>query len=650
MVNICMVTYNRLEFTRQAVASIQRHTHCPFILTVVDNGSSDGTGDWLRERQRQGVIKNLRLLDKNVGVAKAANLGWVQEPQAEYYVKFDNDIVIQKDGWLERMIEVIEAVPMLGMIGYNFEPVTVPLSKINGCRIRVKIANLGGACVLIPARTQQWLGYWREDYGFYGEEDADYGFRVALAGLWSAYMEDEWIGIHLPNGRAANIDLNSAVADLEGQTPAARKYRQWKDAQRQINTAPAGPFETNVKGYLSGKKSLYAPTSWHPEQAEKKPPPKTGAMPAEEGKDGRFEKMRLNVGFFPYCPDACALYRVILPAHAMQGGERFSVDIVARPEETYSKLSSADIIIIQRALNRAFLTSIPYWQACGKVVGYELDDNLHEIPKTNVNSTRGHLRAYMDDIMRVCDFHVFSTEPLRDYYGKLLGLRAENSFVIPNAVALKAYQNAAAGKVDGKVRIGFVGSSTHMEDVGAFFQPVRKAIQESGDRVTFVLMGWTREDVKSCPQFEGMDVEAHEEVPIMKFADNLVSLGLDIAIAPLLNNEFNRCKSAIKILEYGAARCAVVASDIEPYRLIGNGAHGFLASTEEQWYQAVKSLIENPALRREMADNLHRLVAEKYEISAVRSQWLQMLEAVRSRFANRFERSPRLLSCESLNP
>ena len=36
IVNISMVTFNRMEFTKEAILSIAEHTSFPYVLTVVD--------------------------------------------------------------------------------------------------------------------------------------------------------------------------------------------------------------------------------------------------------------------------------------------------------------------------------------------------------------------------------------------------------------------------------------------------------------------------------------------------------------------------------------------------------------------------------------------------------------------------------------
>ena len=260
-VNICMVTYNRLEFTKASIASILQFTCFPHVLTVVDNGSTDGTREYLKALKHEGVITNLVLLDKNVGIAKASNLAWSQDPDAEYYLKLDNDIVVQKPYWLMKMVEVIDGIQELGAIAYNFEQSTYELQTVHDIPVRIKEkGNLGGACILIPRRTQKLLGYWCEDYGLYGEEDADYGERICLAGLKNAYMEDEAIGLHLPAGRAAHIDATTLKATDGIEEHRYREYREFKDALRQKNIQDI--FVKQLSEYKTGRRPLYYSSSF----------------------------------------------------------------------------------------------------------------------------------------------------------------------------------------------------------------------------------------------------------------------------------------------------------------------------------------------------------------------------------------------------
>lgn len=257
-VNIGLITFNRKAFTRQAIASVIKYTDFPYVLTVVDNASRDGSREYLQALHDQGVIDNLVLLDENAGVAKASNLAWHSEPDAAYYLKLDNDIVIRKPGWLGNMVRAIDNSPSVGVIAYNFEPTSYPVSQVDGIPLRIKPSgNLGGACVLIPRRTWKLLGDWCEDYGLYGEEDRDYGYRVSLAGLLNAYMEDENIGDHLPAGKAAVISPSTLAASDGLEERDEAEYRQWKDDQRSKHLALLGAWERNAFAYSTGRRSLH---------------------------------------------------------------------------------------------------------------------------------------------------------------------------------------------------------------------------------------------------------------------------------------------------------------------------------------------------------------------------------------------------------
>jgi predicted O-linked N-acetylglucosamine transferase (SPINDLY family)/glycosyltransferase involved in cell wall biosynthesis len=257
-VNIGIVTFNRLEFTRQAIASIVKYTSYPHTITVVDNGSSDGTQEYLNELKELGLVKNVLLLESNIGVAKASNIAWKQEPNSLYYLKYDNDIVVEKNNWLSNLVSISDAVPEIGVIGYNFEQKSYPIRVINNCQLRVKEeGNIGGACFLVPKRTHDLLGYWCEEYGLYGFEDCDYSFRVQLSGLLNAYMEDENIGIHLPAGRApivngATWQSSDGIEEFE-----YAKYRDFKDLQMK-DSIGRGLVSKKFADYQNKKCSLYA--------------------------------------------------------------------------------------------------------------------------------------------------------------------------------------------------------------------------------------------------------------------------------------------------------------------------------------------------------------------------------------------------------
>lgn len=246
-VHICMITFNRLDFTKLTIESLKKATGYPFILTVIDNNSKDGTVEYLKELKNENFIKHLVLLKENLGVAKAANLGWKLE-NTDYYIKFDNDVTFENPNWLAPMVEIIDNVPEIGILAYKFEQQAFPLKTFGKYQIQHKVNGaIGGACVLIPRRTHEKLGYWREDYQKYGEEDADFSFRAYYDGFVLGYMKDN-LGVHLPE----NFGYEAEVEAKE------QNYRAWKDVCNTVNRAF---YHQNVMQYNRDPKSRYINSS-----------------------------------------------------------------------------------------------------------------------------------------------------------------------------------------------------------------------------------------------------------------------------------------------------------------------------------------------------------------------------------------------------
>jgi len=237
-INIGIVTYNRIELTELSIKSMLDTINYSCIISVVDNGSTDGTVEYLKKIHDDGIIKNLILLNENMGGAAASNLAWQLE-DTEYYLKYDNDMRAKINNWLAPMIEILDNVDEIGMIGYNVSPKIPQISKIKNYKIR-KTGCTGGACVLIPKRTRNNVGYWCEDYGMYGPSDADYCGRNVLAGKIVAYMEKEDAFDHMQTAR-------------ENDHP---KYRQFKN---EWFAKTHGIYTNNMHKYSQNPPGFYVP-------------------------------------------------------------------------------------------------------------------------------------------------------------------------------------------------------------------------------------------------------------------------------------------------------------------------------------------------------------------------------------------------------
>ena len=103
LASIIIPCWNGLEFTRQCVAALVRHTRPPWELIVVDNGSTDGTASYLAGVQDSaGVPVTVVTNARNRGFPAAINQG-LQVAQGEFLVMVNNDVVVT-DAWLDQLI------------------------------------------------------------------------------------------------------------------------------------------------------------------------------------------------------------------------------------------------------------------------------------------------------------------------------------------------------------------------------------------------------------------------------------------------------------------------------------------------------------------------------------------------------------------
>ncbi|AEV62090.1 glycosyltransferase [Pseudomonas ogarae] len=208
-VSIVLVTYNNLNLTIQCVNSILRNTTWPnYQLIVVDNGSEDGTGDYL-ERLRQAVPTAKVILNPDNRGFSAANNQGLREADGDILLLLNNDTVVP-DGWLDPLVRHLRN-PSIGMVG----PVTNAVG--NEAKIEVSytdiqqmqdfadrytearkgrsfdISMLAMFCVAFRRGILEEVGYLDEAFGIGMFEDDDYSRRVQAAGYRTVCAEDAFI-------------------------------------------------------------------------------------------------------------------------------------------------------------------------------------------------------------------------------------------------------------------------------------------------------------------------------------------------------------------------------------------------------------------------------------------------------------------------
>lgn len=113
-IHSCMVTYNRLDLTKRAIDSYIASVTGSWSMVVVDNGSTDGTPEWLAQQPFAGV--SYIALPTNRYPGFACNLGWAHAPeQTTLLHRADNDFVYL-DGWCDE-VRLRMSHPPVGQLG-----------------------------------------------------------------------------------------------------------------------------------------------------------------------------------------------------------------------------------------------------------------------------------------------------------------------------------------------------------------------------------------------------------------------------------------------------------------------------------------------------------------------------------------------------
>jgi GT2 family glycosyltransferase len=185
--------YNQLDYTQQFIASLRRDEVDFSRVVAVDNGSSDGTRQWLQTQGFGQVILNSR----NLGCGVAWNQGALAI-QSKWTIVMNNDVVCAK-GWLRSLLQAAEdhqlqiASPAMveGELNYDLEDWAQKASeKMRGyCRHGAPHA----VCMAIREDVWSEIGYFLPIPKLLGYEDSIFFQRASENKLRTATVADAWL-------------------------------------------------------------------------------------------------------------------------------------------------------------------------------------------------------------------------------------------------------------------------------------------------------------------------------------------------------------------------------------------------------------------------------------------------------------------------
>jgi len=330
---------------------------------------------------------------------------------------------------------------------------------------------------------------------------------------------------------------------------------------------------------------------------------------------------------------------------------------------TEDDIGEFDIVHYHRRIAEPETT--PLWadkfRTAGAIVVSDIDDfwlPFFGHPAYHMVVAKGIHHQIIENL-RCADWVTTTTEIYAEHIRRTIN---KNVHIIPNAIDpnLKMWQNPTTES--DRVRVGWIGGSSHERDLdkikGTF--NVLFNDKEIASKIQVVMCGYdtrgtvtelhplTKEERtrKITPEesiwnkFEAIfndNGKATPEqyvrrttLPITQYGNHYKHV--DICLAPLDEHTFNECKSELKIIETGMCKKALIASDLYVYKqLLTHRENALLVNPRKNhklWHKYIRQLILDDAMRKELSENLYKLVYPKYSLEHVtneRCEWYRKI-------------------------
>lgn len=219
-ISVVMLNYNGLNYLLRTVHPILELDYPNYEFIIVDNGSTDGSLEFIKKFERIRLIQSPRLREKNFACNYSINMA-----KGDYILLLDNDVFLTTNNILKELLNNSKNLRYFGSLSLGFVNENEKESsyyggffnyffiKHNQTPISIeefkKLHNnlIGfphGAALFIKKET--WLlteGY--DDHLMFGGDDTDLGMRLWLLG-YRNYLFSKSIQIHI--GKKSNEDTN----------------------------------------------------------------------------------------------------------------------------------------------------------------------------------------------------------------------------------------------------------------------------------------------------------------------------------------------------------------------------------------------------------------------------------------------------------
>jgi glycosyltransferase involved in cell wall biosynthesis len=596
-----------LHQTQRCMESLLQNTgYSHYEILIVDNHSKDAASvSWLEgigdiDPQRFRIVYNDGL--SNI---YAMNNAGAKAAKGELLVFVDSSVQFIEQSWLDALVihgqrpqvgavgvklvnsdlKIVSAGIVLGMkygnentyVGERFDDI----GYLQRLSVDQSYSAVSSRCIMVRSTLFESVGGFQENLNKNTETDIDFCLKLKaqdLDNIWTPHAVVQWSPPIAAIKNAPSLD--SAHSD--------KFLRTWlltlanDPAYNKNLSLIAQPYSVEPMQELS-----WRPLSWRPS-------PVVLAHPSDD--------------------TGCGQYRVIQPLNAMMN-EGMADGVISFRHLVPAQLEriQPDTIIFQRPLAREFLDFMNHSKTYSNAFKvYEIDDLITNIPIKNYFKSRhpkDTVKLLREGIAQV-DRLIVSTPGLAEAYSgwhkdiQILELKLPPVW----------WSNLKVTRTEHKKpRVGWAGGSSHLGDL----ELIADVVKDLADEVDWIFFGM-------CPaKLRPYVKEFHSGVPIHMYPQKLATLDLDLAVAPLENNEFNDCKSNLRLLEYGSCGYPVICSNTRAF-VESKLPVQPIKNRYKDWVEAIKSHISDNQYRLQKAKDLQNAVFKNHMLDKAKlNNWLK---------------------------
>lgn len=332
---------------------------------------------------------------------------------------------------------------------------------------------------------------------------------------------------------------------------------------------------------------------------------------------------------------SCALYRNFLPHLKLRDELKAQgIQLDAYMSLKNLNIDDYDCFIFGRLpVNPNMYIYIDGLRRKGKKIIWDVDDELWNIPDANK-----YKKEYDEKVMWLNYYFamasriISSTDNLKDSILKRFPMDSDRVVVLENLICSEDYDGYFPHHIhfgSNPIKILYSGSDSHAGDMG----PISGLFEHyyENKNIMFIFYGYLP---------PGLEAENPRKVmhlhwsPSRKYYEGMLSfLSPHIALMPLHDNNFNRCKSSIKHYEMSMSGSVCIGSNIPPYvDTIIHQVTGYLCSDNPQdWILACDYIINDRRKMAEIALSGREYVIENYSWNTNnrrRNAWFEFFKSI----------------------